>query len=350
MTSEDEFRALIQAKNYRQIAIKLVALEAGRGIFDIDALRDDPESTVTGNDEITVEYDMSPRDGCSVFGYYRHVTAGQSIILVHPSLTSERDRFTILHELGHHVQRQHRAWANVRYSLPTEVGARLEERVADAFAAEVLIPANMVSPDSTWLSARTLAEVYVKVRASRAAVAMRAIEISPEGEQATVVVADYRGMVTFARASGDGVFAPARGRVQPGIAKIIENALEHGGSASGMLDGGLVAASGWAQQDLEVEVALDDSWAYAFAVVRSAQRFGRKPVWGRVDEVECVNEACGTVFAVDETVTICPACNSPKCPECARCACERKAGPVCTTCFLELTPAEQANPTLHECN
>lgn len=348
MMSEDEFHALIQAKNYRQIAIKLIALEAGRGVFDIDALRDDPESALSGNDEITVEYDMSPRAGCSVFGYYRHVAAGQSMILVHPSLTSERDRFTILHELGHHVQRQHRAWVNVRYSLPTEVGARLEERVADAFAAEVLIPASTVSPDSTWLSARTLVEVYAKVRASRAAVAMRAIEISPEGEQATVVVADYRGEVTFARASGDEVFAPARGRVQPGIAKMIEAALEHGGSATGALDGGLVAASGWAQQDLEVEVALD-SWGYAFAVVRSAQRFGRKSVWDRIDEVECGNEACGAVFAVDETVTICPACRAPKCPECARCACERKASPVCTTCFLEFTPAEQANPALHEC-
>lgn len=349
MTSEDEFRALIQAKNYRQIAIKLILLEAGRGVFDLDALRDNPESALSDNDEITVEYDMSPRDGCSVFGYYRHVAAGQSMILVHPSLTSERDRFTILHELGHHVQRQHRAWANVRYSLPTEVGARLEERVADAFAAEVIIPASTLSPGSTWLSARTLAEVYANVCASRAAVAMRAIEISPEGEQATVVVADYRGMVTFARASGDEVFAPARGRVQPGIAKMIETALEHGGSVTGTLDGGLVAASGWAQQDLEVEVALDDSWGYAFAVVRPAQRFGREPVWGRVDEVECSNEACGAVFAVDETVTICPACGAPKCPECARCACERKASPVCTTCFLEFTPVEQTNPTLHEC-
>lgn len=349
MTSEDEFRTLIQAKNYRQIAIKLIALEVWRGVFDIDALRDDPETALSGNDEVAVEYDTSPRDGCSVFGYYRHVAAGQSMILVHPSLTSERDQFTILHELGHHVQRQHRAWANVRYSLPTEVGARLEERVADAFAAEVLIPASTVSPDSTWLSARTLAEVYATVRASRAAVAMRAIEISPEGEQATVVVADYRGMVTFARASGDEVFAPARGRVQPGIAKMIEVALAHGGSVTGALDGGLVTVSGWTQQDLEVEVALDDSWGYAFAVVRSAQRFGRRPVWGRVDEVECGNEACGAVFAVDETVMICPACGAPGCPECARCACERKVSPVCTTCFLEFTPAEQSNPALHEC-
>ncbi|MCS5498205.1 ImmA/IrrE family metallo-endopeptidase [Cnuibacter physcomitrellae] len=349
MTSEDEFRALIRAKNYRQIAIKLIALEAGRGVFDIEALQDDPENAVSGNDEVAIEYDMNPRDGCSVFGYYRHVAAGQSMILVHPSLTSERDRFTILHELGHHVQRQHRAWANVRYSLPTDVGARLEERVADAFAAEVLIPAGTVSSDSTWLSARTLAGVYAKVRASRAAVAMRAIEISPEGDQATVVVADYRGMVTFARASGDEVFAPARGRVQPGIAKMIETALEQGGSARGMLDGGLVAASGWAQEELAIEVALDDSWGYAFAVARPAQRFGRKPVWSRVDEVECGNEACGAVFAVDQTVTICSACGAPKCPECARCACELKASPVCATCFLELTPAEQANPTLHEC-
>lgn len=349
MASEDEFHALVRAKNYRQIAIELIALEAGREVFDVDALRDDPEDALGGNAEISVEYDMNPREGCSVFGYYRHVSSGQSMILVHPSFTSERDRFTILHELGHHVQRQHGAWANVRYSLPTEIGRRLEERVADAFAAEVLIPANTVSPDSTWLSARTLAEVYAKVRASRAAVAMRAIEIAPDGEQATVVVADHYGMVTFARASGDEVFAPARGRVQPGLAKMITTALNHGGSATGVLDGGLEAASGWAQQDLQVDVALDNSWCYAFAVIRSAQRYGRKPVWDRVDDVECGNEACGEVFAVDQTITICPKCLAAKCPECGQCACEPKGASACDRCWMVLTPAERANPALHEC-
>lgn len=336
-------------RNYRQVAIELIALEAGRDVFDIEALREDPEGALGGNDEITVEYDMSPRDGCSVFGYYRHVPAGQSMIFVHPSLTSERDRFTILHELGHHVQRQHLGWANVRHSLPSEIGAQLEERVADAFAAEVLIPASTVPADATWLSARTLAEVYTTVRASRAAVAMRAIEIAPEGEQATVIVTDHRGMVTFARASGDEVFAPARGRIQPGIAKMIESAFERGGSAIGPLDRGLEARSGWAQQDLQVEVALDDTWGYAFVVVRSAQRFGRKPTWDRIDDAECGNEACGTVFTVNEAVTICPACEVPKCPECGRCACEPKTSPVCDRCWLELTPAEQADPALHEC-
>lgn len=349
MPSEDEFRDLVQAKNYRQIAIELIALEAGRDVFDVDALREDPEGALRGNDEITIEYDMSPRDGCSVFGYYRHVRTGQSMILVHPSLTIERDRFTILHELGHHIQRQHLAWANVRYSLPTEIGSKLEERVADAFAAEVLIPASTVSPNGTWLSARTLSEVYAKVRASRAAVAMRAIEIAPDGEQATVIVADHRGTVTFARASSDEVFAPARGRVQSGIAKMIETALKHGGSATGPLGGGLEARSGWAQQDLQVEVALDDTRGYAFAVIRSTHRFGRKPTWDRIDDAECGNEACGTVFTIDETITICPACEAPKCPECGKCACEPKARPVCDQCWLELTPAEQASPALHEC-
>lgn len=346
MAEESWFRAHLASRNYRAIAVELARLEEERGVVSISALGDDPERALEEHPEVRVEYDTSPKAGCSVYGYYRPSLGGQAIIFIHPALTSERDAFTIVHEYGHHVQRQHAQWANVRHSLPTREGAKLEERLSDAFAAEVLIPATAIGAGS--LTAAALSELYSTVRASRAAVAMRAAEIAASDEQATLVVLDDRGVVTFARACGDDVFVPARGRVQQDLARLVSKAASGDGHASGTMSGGLQFASGWAQQDLHAEVALDETGSYAFGVIRPTQRFGRRPVWHRV-EWECPRSACGLVFVVDENVEICDRCDGPKCPDCAICQCEPLPAAVCEGCFMELSSAERDDLSLHEC-
>lgn len=343
-----ELQAWAEAKRYRKIAAELVRLEAERGSLDLITVAANPENALSGHPEVQVEYDLAPKAGCSVFGYYRPQQSGPSLIFVHPALTAERDNFTIVHELGHHVQRQHLAWAQVRHSLSGRAGRRMEERVADAFAAEVLIPEEQLGTESSWLNARAIAEVYGRVRASRAAVAMRAIDLTPEGDYAAVVVSNVEGVVTFARASGDDVYAPARGVVQPGIAGLIATAMESGGYASGSLSEGLQHRSGWSQQDLIAEVAMDDSWSHAFAVVRSSHRFGAERKWERL-EFECVNDACGENFSSDENVQFCVLCTTPKCPECGRCACEPRNVTFCEKCTMQFSPAERENPALHDC-
>lgn len=349
MADESQLRDWAETKNYRQIAIELIQLENERGLISLVDLGEDPERALEDNPEVTIEYDTSPKEGCSVYGYYRYRPREQSIIFVHPALTSERDNFTIVHEYGHHVQRQHEHWANVRHSYPGQSGLKLEERVADAFAAEVLIPAQTAPPDASWLSALTLSEVYGRVRASRAAVAMRAAEIAPSGEQAVVVVADSQGLVTFARACGDDIYTPARGLVQPSVARLIEQALSSGGHTTGSLTEGIQFGSGWAQQDLTAEVAINHSGNYAFIVIRSAQRFGRRPIWDRVEH-ECPRSACELVSIVDESISFCEKCNTPKCPDCGGCECEPVPAAVCELCFMELSVAEQANLSKHVCD
>lgn len=118
-------------------------------------------------------------DGCSVFGYYEHRTHEPSVIHVHPSATFARDSFTILHELGHHVQRQHADWMDVRFEVSRTLGTLWEERVADAFAAELLMPKDIFGSDTSILSARSLSDMHSRTLASRAAVAMRALELAP---------------------------------------------------------------------------------------------------------------------------------------------------------------------------
>lgn len=339
-------RAWADAGEYRRIAAELVRLEAVRGIIDLEALGDDPEAALAQSSELEIAYYESPQAGCSVYGSYHPRSEGPARIAVHPALSADRDAFTIVHEVGHHVQRQHRVWANVRYGFGQTAGERIEERVADAFAAEVLMPASEQA-DPAWLDARVLAQVHARVRASRSAVAMRAIEIAPPHQQVAVVVANLTGSVIFARGSGD-VYSPSRGRVQPGLASLIEAAVEGRGYAEGELTEGVRFDSGWVQLDLHAEVALDVTRAHAFAVIRPVKKYGRSPTWEKA-EAECSREACGEVFVVDASVEQCPLCEAARCPQCRGCACEPEAAAVCNRCFMELSVAEQTDPVSHEC-
>ena len=77
---------------------------------------------------------------CSVPG--RYVQANRHIS-VESSTSARRTKFTALHELGHDQARRHRDVALRLAQLP-DAGLRLEEKIADAFAAMILIPASAV--------------------------------------------------------------------------------------------------------------------------------------------------------------------------------------------------------------
>ena len=342
----EQFRLMVERNDYRGIADELARLEAERGVVDITALGDDPESAVVDNPELELEYATDFAPTCSVYGYYRYRDGKPSAIVVHPSLSAGRDNFTIVHEYGHHVQRHHADWADVRYSLPAARGDKVEEKVADAFAAAVLIPEDAV-PDDAGLSARALASVYAQVRASRSAVASRMVELTSTGRAGTVVVCDFEGRVIFARATDDEVFAPTRGVIQPDLARLFDQAANADGSLTAPLQVGLRAMSGWTQTNLTAELVIDHTGGYAFVVITPTPVFGRQQEWARRWH-ECPNPACGEVFVVDETVEIHDVCGDPRCPECGWCSCER-VETFCKKCFMALSVAEQSGEVEHEC-
>ena len=74
---------------------------------------------------------------CSVPG--RYVRANRHIS-VESSTSARRTKFTALHELGHDQAQRHGGVA-LRLAQLRDAGLRLEEKIADAFAAMILIPA-----------------------------------------------------------------------------------------------------------------------------------------------------------------------------------------------------------------
>jgi hypothetical protein len=79
--------------------------------FNLAALRDDPLGTLARSSGIAVEIEDGLADtGCGGGGDYR---PSPPTIHLHPA-TYRRDNFTLLHELGHHLQQSHDEWG---YSL-----------------------------------------------------------------------------------------------------------------------------------------------------------------------------------------------------------------------------------------
>lgn len=335
---------LARRHDHRAVAAALVEAERRRGVHDLDALRVDPVAEVTCAGEVRVAVEHLPQDDCPVAGYYDHTS---KTIILHPSLTLARDRFTVLHELGHHVQRLIPQWADVWCVLPAHEGHVVNEAVADAFAAHILVPPDLVDLSGADVTARQLVAAHAKVpTASRSALAHQALQGTRPADDVAVVVCDLAGVVVFARAHGQ-LFAPARGLAQPGLAVLLERALAGSATASGDLAPGLVANSGAILDGLRADVAIDASRRFAFAVIRTQRRLA--PATWTDRTVECASAACGEPFTPEHGAAPCRACGEHRCPTCGSCACANDTAATCPTCHMAYTVAERARPDLHEC-
>ncbi|QGH69778.1 ImmA/IrrE family metallo-endopeptidase [Pseudactinotalea sp. HY158] len=336
--------SLARRHDHWAVAAALVAAERRRGVHDLDALRIDPVAEVTRAGEVQVAVEDLPQDDCPVAGYYDHTSR---TIILHPSPTLARDRFTILHELGHHVQRLVPEWADVWCVLPAHEGRVANEAVADAFAAHILVPPDLVDLSGADVTARQLVAAHVKVStASRSALAHQVLRGARPADDVAVVVCDLAGEVVFARAHGQ-LFAPARGLVQPGLAVLLKRARAGSATASGDLAPGLVATSGAVHEGLRADVAIDTSGRFAFAVIRTQRRLA--PATWADRTVECASAACGETFTPEHRAAPCRTCGEHRCLACGSCACANDATATCPTCHLAYTAAERAQTDLHEC-
>jgi len=335
---------LARQGDHRGIADFLAEAECARGVHDLEALRTEPVAEIERAAEVQVVVEPLPDDDCPVAGYYDHTRA---TIILHPSQTLARDRFTVLHELGHHIQRRVSQWVDVWCMLPSSEGRALNEAVADAFAARVLMPPTLVDLAAVDVTARQLVAAQAKApTASRSALAYQALQGASPSDDVAVVVCDLDGAVVFARAHGQ-LFAPARGLVQPGLTALLARARDGTGSTTGDLTPGLLAKSGAVRDGLRADVAIDGSGGYAFAVIRPQQR--RAPATWADRDVECASAACGAVFTPEYGQPPCRTCGEHCCPQCGLCACANDTPATCSTCHLAYTTAELAQPSLHEC-
>jgi hypothetical protein len=176
---------------------------------DIEALTLDAFDSLRHRDDVAVASvpEFVPPDAqldCSVSGGYRETPP---TLIVTRSMSTRRQHFTLLHELGHHLQRTDLALGEV--VLAQRDSEQFEEAACDAFAARILLPDDMVATviGADGPTVQDAVGLFELSNASRAAISVRLAGLLKPA--AVVAVLDELGAVTFAASRG-GMYPPKR--------------------------------------------------------------------------------------------------------------------------------------------
>ena len=319
--AEDMFRVLDRRVPGAAIRLAEDALGEMRGWPTVE-IRIVPESQVNAPD-------------CSIAGSYLDVPE-PPVLVVSASASRRRRQFTALHELGHHLQQTDDDLGEA--VLAVADSKAFEDAACDAFAAQVLLPNQVVSHHigDRGPTADMVAELHHSSQASRAACCVRAAQrlIGP----GAVVLFTPSGEVSFAAGSG-GVYPPARGTDQSAT-PLLQSALprlaqDHTRTVSND-NTTIIYRDGSRYESLYGQAAWCDGYVVAvltedtvpwkrFALPSNAERTGET---GRYWHCE----VCQDLF---ERSLSCPTCVRPKCPV-GHCGCTTRTELVCSKCFMSL--------------
>jgi hypothetical protein len=271
---------------------------------------------------------------CSVAGGYSH--SPRPILIVAESMSLRRQYFTVLHELGHHLQQNDDGLATVMMRQKDD--RAFEEAACDAFAARVLLAPGLVAECvDGGVTAEAAVALFNRSGASRAAICVRLIQELKSPGVIAVVAPDAK--VSFAESRGD-VFPPARDSDQ-GDNPLIQAALR--GQCSGRVfthdSARITYSTGGASEELYGQAAWCEGLLFAVMVSDSApwKKFS-PPRTGTAHSAspdlwsEC--PVCGQNYRIKTT---CIKCGEPKCPA-LHCGCTTASDRTCSRCFMVKTP------------
>ena len=275
-------------------------------------------------------------EGCAVDGTY---TPGPPpVISVASDMGPARRRFTILHELGHHLIEQDTYLAD----LPTSDDDRRDEEICNEVAATVLIPDDVIEEvlaDSVPTGER-VARLHETTSASREACCVAASRrLRRPG---CVILGTPDGQAVFTAHHPATPWRIARGTYQGNDSLVAQAAGRSSGHARG--ETRVRFASGAASSQLHGDAFTPDQrWVFAVIADDSHSPWKTGLNLGIADrgphgvEIECANcDEASLVFTAP-----CLSCGDRTCPKCGRCSCP--LGPrsrQCVGCFLEKPPPE----------
>jgi len=281
-------------------------------------------------------------DQCSTDGYYEAELDPRRPWIIYASASSDRrTRFTVVHEVGHHLL------FNDACDLLEDIdrlgerhgGAqRVEERVCHGFAGRVLVPLSTVEGvlnGATRLTPEHIEAIYAESNASYEACSIRAVEAIQV--PAAVVLLRERGVVGFSTASSrmQGGWWPRGQRVQPGGA--LDRCFD--GDRRARKDQYRFGMSFEAQLFCDTKVVREG--ALAIAVMSETRSDGQ---WDLLDPGEPAWQTAERFcpFDGDEMdFGWCDQCSGRRCRSCNRCACDQpQPMALCPGCGFP----EPANP------
>ena len=317
----------------REIVTKMIALVPADALEDLRS--EDPATAAEVHFEpLRVHRLPSAQitDGdCSVDGYYEQfVDPQRPRILYSGDVVAERARFTVIHELGHHIVN------SVDPSLlddldrlgnSPEEASQAEEMVCHQFAGEILVPVSLL--DEVIADEALLPNHIVSLRdRTNASWEAIAVQAANHAQTRTVVaLVRKRGEVSFVAANWPTNWR-RNGRVKPNGP--LDMAFFHDATARpDVYRHELGGAEALFCDTQKVDEGL------AVAVMSPKRSDGRQsslesvvPTWKEREEY-C--SWCGE----ERNVDWCDFCSGQKCWSCNQCGCQTPAtNPICPECFL----------------
>lgn len=265
------------------------------------------------------------RSGCPIDGYYDH-DAGA--IVVAAAASPGRRNFSILHELGHRLVLGDDELGDLLWEHDN--AEQWEERICDAIAGELLIPASVVDRhiDDKGPTAASVAGLFDDLggTASREACAVRAAQrMRAPGY---VIVAECDGVVRFA-ARSQTALPIARGTPQDELHPLAV-AGRRGSSRQSNVT--LVHGTSWETDPMHADCIRHDDYVFGVFTVGA-------PAWTvafsglRVPDHHTPDHFCGRCQEpFDSFDPACTSCRERRCPECGWCACHDHADDDLTPC------------------
>lgn len=278
------------------------------------------------------------RRGCSVAGGYLWQSNPPTLV-VSQSMSRRRQRFTLLHELGHHIQSNDMDLGSAL--LECDDSEAFEDAACDAFAARILLPPELVhqSIPNSGPDVNSVLKLYQKSTASRAAICVQlASQLRTPG---VIAVFNAEGIVSFAAARGN-IYPPAKGSDQSRNALIATAMVGFQDSHVITKDNAcIIYSTGHTSNQLYGQITWCDGYLIAVMVEYGASWKSFSPPREGTAMVSITSrwhdcETCGSNFAIKNR---CASCGEPRCGT-GHCACTRAAERCCPECFVLKHPAQ----------
>ena len=295
----------------------------------VDRLRADALNELAASDEVQIELvpDTQTEDGCSVAGGYTYATTPPTLTVAQ-SASRRRQQFTVLHELGHHLQKNDPDLAAGVRAQPADI-ADFEDAACDAFAGRILIPDTVLAalPAGRSPTAADVVRIFDMTQASRPHARPRRRAV---GSTASSRPRQHRHLIWYrqrrlypplAAAARRPHYCSHRTRPSCRAMKVDDTHFVYrNGSRSEQLYGD----AAWSGDCLIVVAVRDLAGWKRFALPRNEpRRFVPQQAWCDV----CMDE-----FTPNRDDT-CTRCQQPRCPT-GHCACTSAKERPCDRCFL----------------
>lgn len=268
-----------------------------------------------------------PRSACELGGVYDNSISPPQITIMR-SGNDRRDWFTALHELGHHILAWDEIW---QYQDRFAFRVGTEEEIANAFAAQVLIPEDVAARHlEPKVDSRALVSLMASTVASPTACCVRALQ--RPGDR-LIILAGQDGQIFFSSSNGEP-WNPGKKVRQPALERAFKLANEAGGSASFTGGHGLLYASGRVNTDVKFDASIIDDLLVAVCTsIPPDERLVADHDW----HAECAQ--CSSTFSAASTRR-CSKCESFVCPDCGACDCT--ISERCANCGMLLSCVDVA--------